>query len=131
MYSDRTEPLVLLYNGEGLSKLQGSAMGGESGSSKTSHLPDNSILQQNSPNPASKSTRITYTLPDASSQTAVRIFNTHGEVVMELKEGAKEAGEHQVALDLSSLPSGSYVYQVAAHLPAGERVSAKVMQVAK
>jgi hypothetical protein len=131
MYSDRTEPFVLLYNGEGLSKLLGSTLGGESESSMTSHLPDNSMLQQNSPNPASKSTRITSPLPDASSQTAVRIFYTHGEVVMELNEGAKEAGEHQVTLDLSSLPSGSYVYQIAAHFPAGEQVSAKVMQVAK
>jgi hypothetical protein len=128
-YQQMMESFVLLYNGEGVAKMLGSLS--DDAPIEVHGLPENSMLQQNSPNPASAMTTITYTLPEASTETTLRIFNTQGETVMELNEGAQSAGLHQAKVDVAKLPSGSYLYQLSARLPQGPQVSSKVMQVAK
>jgi hypothetical protein len=128
-YQKMIESFVLLYNGDGLAKL----FGGLSDESpiEVHGIPENSMLQQNSPNPASATTTITYTLPEASTETTLRIFNTQGEAVVELEEGAQSAGVHQAKVDVAKLPSGSYLYQLSVQLSQGPRVSSRVMQVTK
>jgi hypothetical protein len=124
-YISMIEPMLLLYDGEGLDKLVGSVMR----SSSVEGMPEVSLASQNTPNPAAETTSITITLPEASTQTTFRLLNTQGEVVMTLDKGALAAGSHAVAVDVSSLPSGSYLYQVRAHLSSGEKVTGRIMQV--
>jgi hypothetical protein len=128
-YQHEAEAFVLLYNGEGVAKLFGSLS--DESPIEVHGLPENSMLQQNSPNPASATTTITFTLPEASTETTLRIFNAQGEVVVELEEGAQSTGVHEIKVDVAELPSGSYLYQLSARLSQGPQVSSKVMQVAK
>jgi hypothetical protein len=128
-YQKMIESFVLLYNGDGVAKLLGSFP--DNAPIEVNGLPENSMLQQNSPNPASGTTVITYTLPEASTETTLRIYNAQGEVVVELEEGAQSAGVHEAKVDVADLPSGSYLYQLTARLSQGPQVSSMVMQVAK
>jgi hypothetical protein len=63
------------------------------------------------PNPASTSTTIELTL-DAPGTVDVMVVNTMGERVATLVLGHREAGAHRVSLDLSSVPTGSYMLVV-------------------
>ena len=82
-------------------------------------------LSQNYPNPFNPSTMIRYELPKASTVT-LQIFNTLGQHVATLVEGAKEAGAHQVRWSANA-PSGMYFYM----LSAGDFVGTKKMVLAK
>jgi hypothetical protein len=124
-YVTRIEPWLLLYDGSGLSNF----FSPMTKSVSMGAIPAVSLSEQNSPNPASQSTSIVITLPEASSATSIRVFNAQGEEVMKLEQGALDAGNHAVAVDVSNLPAGSYLYQVSAQLPAGEKMSSRVMQV--
>jgi hypothetical protein len=124
-YISMVEPWVLLYDGEGLAKLVGSV----TKSSAISSMPEVSLVEQNVPNPASDRTQIVITLPEPSSATMVRLYNGQGEEVLTLDQGALAAGSHTVTIEVADLPTGSYLYQVSAHLAGGEKVTAKLMQV--
>jgi len=66
-------------------------------------------LYDNHPNPFNSVTTIRYYLP---SEAAVNlsIFNSAGQVVAVLSNGARTAGDHSVQWDASGLPSGMYFY---------------------
>ncbi|HVZ39534.1 MAG TPA: T9SS type A sorting domain-containing protein [Candidatus Kapabacteria bacterium] len=126
MYRQKLEPFAMLYSGEALASM---ILGPDR--HVASPVPDHSMLAVNSPNPAAGTTTIGYTLPEASAQTSLRLLDARGEVVMEMNEGAKEAGSYSATMDVSKLSSGWYMYQLRAQLQNGEQVSSRVMQVTR
>lgn len=125
LYISRIEPFVMLYSGESLARLLGSV----TGANPASDLPEGSMLEQNAPNPASTSTTVTYTLPEASAETSISIIDARGRVVMQVDQGVRAAGVHSAAIDVSKLASGWYLYRLHTLLPRGPQVAARVMQV--
>lgn len=125
LYIAKIEPFVLLYSGESLAQMLGSV----TGANPAADFPEQSMLEQNAPNPASTSTTITYTLPEASAETSINIVDAQGRVLMQVDQGAQAAGVHTATVDVSKLTSGWYLYQLHTLLPRGPQVSARVMQV--
>jgi len=68
-------------------------------------------LFQNYPNPFNPTTTIRYGLP-ARSHVTLTVFNTLGQQIGELVNGATEAGYHEVQFDGASLASGVYFYTI-------------------
>lgn len=70
-------------------------------------------LEQNYPNPFNPSTTISYSIPD---DVAVRlaVYDALGREVAELVNGPQSAGTHSVNFDARALPSGQYLYRLAA-----------------
>jgi hypothetical protein len=64
-------------------------------------------LQQNYPNPFNPSTKIRFTIPQASVVN-LTVFNVIGEEVKALVNNYYEAGSHEVILNASNLTSGIY-----------------------
>ncbi len=89
-------------------------------------LPKTFVLEQNYPNPFNPSTVIRYQIPDASL-VSLRVYDTAGRLVSTLVNGNREAGEHQVSFDGSTLSSGVYLYQ----LEAGEYTASGKMVLLK
>jgi len=66
------------------------------------------------PNPSAGLTNISFTLPEAS-QVTLRVMDVTGKVVnSDISNVSYAAGSQNVKLDLSSLPSGSYLYELVA-----------------
>lgn len=70
-------------------------------------------VNQNQPNPFSNNTTITYTL-DQRADVNLTVYNVAGAKVMEMNEGSKNAGSHQILLSADNLNSGVYYYTVSA-----------------
>ncbi len=68
-------------------------------------------LAQNSPNPASQSATIRFTLPSASPVTLV-VYDLMGREVARLVDRTLDAGAHAATLDATALSSGTYVYRL-------------------
>lgn len=128
VYPFGIEPVVMLYDGTELGKLLGEE---SSGIIAGLELPDMSALRQNIPNPATSSTTITYVLNEASSATIIRIFDARGDLKETIDQGPRPAGEHSVNLNVSSYPSGAYLYHLTVRTNAGDRVYSRAMQVVK
>jgi len=71
--------------------------------------PEKFSLEQNYPNPFNPSTMIKFSLGKAG-YTTLKLYDVLGKEVAALVNGELEAGQHEVTLDASSLPSGSYFY---------------------
>lgn len=127
VYRQEAEAFVLLYNGAGLGKLLGAATRTEIPTA----FAESSALAQNTPNPASKTTTISYTLTEPSAATAIRVFDAKGEMVMELNQGARAAGTYQAELNVEELSSGWYLYQLATTTSRGDAVSSRALVVAR
>jgi hypothetical protein len=83
-------------------------------------------LAQNYPNPFNARTRITFELAQAG-EVSLDVFDITGRLVRTLANGRMAAGTHEVSLDARDLPSGVYVYRLAA----GDVVEAKKMVLIK
>lgn len=130
IYAFAIEPIVMLYDGTDLKTLLTGAM--PSGVTVGGmEIPEASALQQNVPNPASTTTSIHYTLSTPSAATALQIFNSNGELVASYDLGSRDAGEYDVAVDVTRFPSGSFVYRLTHSTAKGPRVYSKVMQVVR
>ena len=70
-------------------------------------------LAQNYPNPFNPTTTISYTLPKSSFVT-LKVYNLLGQEVAELVNETQFAGKHSVEFTGTDLPSGLYVYKIAA-----------------
>lgn len=61
------------------------------------------------PNPANNQATISYNLSKLS-QVNVQLFDMQGRLVMDLPQGSKAIGEHQLNVDVSALKTGIYFY---------------------
>lgn len=59
------------------------------------------------PNPFNPTTRLSFTLPEAT-EVDLRVYNLHGQEVATLASGPLAAGAHSVTFDAGVLPSGLY-----------------------
>jgi WD40 repeat protein len=84
------------------------------------------VLYQNVPNPFTEETTIRYTLPE-SGEVWLYITDALGNVVREVEQGRRNAGEHSVIVSAASLGSGPYFY----HVESGGRRSTRQMMVVR
>ncbi len=83
-------------------------------------------LSQNYPNPFNPLTTINYQVPELSYVT-MKVYNVLGNEVATLVNEEKAAGNYEVKLNASNLPSGVYFYQ----LHAGSFIETKKMILMK
>lgn len=89
----------------------------------SSIVPENLSLYQNYPNPFNPATNIRFDLTQSGS-VALEVFNLVGQKVAELVNGPLGAGSYNVSFNAGALPSGVYVYRLAA---GGQTVQKKMM----
>lgn len=70
---------------------------------------DTYALNQNYPNPVSKQTTITYTIP-RSEYVRLDLYNLMGEKVKTMVDATVDAGIHEVYFEKDNLPVGVYFY---------------------
>lgn len=75
------------------------------------NIPDKFALNQNYPNPFNPTTKINFDLAKASN-VKLTVYNSMGQVVMDLFNGNKPAGSYQAEFDGNSLASGTYFYRL-------------------
>ena len=68
-------------------------------------------LDQNYPNPFNPSTKIGFSIPNASEVTVI-VYNALGQHVATLLDSQMSAGAHQVTFDGTRLSSGLYFYRL-------------------
>lgn len=132
-------PFVMLYNGQGLVSLfHGLGLRQVEGVDLSTASIDGADLvvghsgvMQNSPNPASTSTLIAFRLAESSSTTSLKIYAASGQAMADIDLGSLPSGEHEVTIDVSVYPPGTYVYHLAARSTVGEEVFSKMMQVVR
>ncbi|MGE5430017.1 MAG: two-component regulator propeller domain-containing protein [Syntrophomonadaceae bacterium] len=83
-------------------------------------------LSQNYPNPFNPATTISYYLPHAT-EISLKLFDILGREAAILEEGFRQAGNHKVRFNASSLPSGVYIYR----LKAGDFIASKKLLLIK
>lgn len=83
-------------------------------------------LEQNYPNPFNPTTKIKYSIPEAS-QISLKIYDVLGNEVAQLVNQEKPAGSYEVEFNASSLSSGVYFYK----LKSGSFIQTKKMIVLK
>jgi hypothetical protein len=83
-------------------------------------------LSQNYPNPFNPSTRIDYSVPQAS-KVSLKIYDMLGREVASLVDEYKEIGTYTVTFDASNLAGGIYFYTISA----GDFVETKKMSLVK
>jgi len=88
--------------------------------------PASFYLSQNYPNPFNPSTKIDYSVPQAS-KVSLKIYDILGGEVAILVDEFKEAGTYTETFDASNLPGGIYFYTIAA----GNFMETKKMSLVK
>jgi hypothetical protein len=86
--------------------------------------PPGSWLEQNIPNPFTRSTTITFNIPDAC-QASLKIFDLCGRELMTLVTGIQAAGRISVEFNANGLVDGVYYYQ----LRTGNHVETKKLMI--
>ncbi|TKJ41266.1 hypothetical protein CEE37_06255 [candidate division LCP-89 bacterium B3_LCP] len=76
-------------------------------------IPDNFSLQGAYPNPFNPSTTLSFALPEAA-KVELQVFDISGRLVVNLIDGNRNAGIHQVTFDASGLASGVYICKLKA-----------------
>lgn len=89
-------------------------------------IPRGFALYQNFPNPFNPSTTIRYDLP-VRADVQLKIFDILGRELLVRRIAMQPAGTHEIRLDVSTLSSGTYFYQ----LRAGTFVQTKKMLILK
>lgn len=89
-------------------------------------IPEVFSLSQNYPNPFNPETTIEYSIP-VSSEVNLKIFDVLGREVSTIVNRFHQAGKYQITLNVSTLPSGIYYYQ----LKAGSLIQTKKLVVLK
>jgi len=85
--------------------------------------PQNYKLIDAYPNPFNPTTTLSYELQDACS-VSLNVFDIQGKQVVQLVDGYRNAGTHEVTFDAAGLSSGVYIYQLNAD---GVQTSGKMM----
>ena len=69
-------------------------------------------LEQNYPNPFNPSTKIEFSVPEATNVT-IRVMNLLGEEVTRIVDGVKYGeGKYSIEFSADDLPSGTYIYRM-------------------
>jgi hypothetical protein len=89
-------------------------------------LPQNFQLEQNYPNPFNPSTRIRYSIPEASF-ASIKVYDMLGKEVATLVNEEQSAGNYEVDFDATGLSSGIYFYK----LQAGNFIETRKMTILK
>ena len=84
-----------------------------SGIEDAQQIPETFTVYQNYPNPFNPTTNIKYRLPQ-SAPVSIEIFNLLGQKIETLVNTKMPAGLHEVEFNANDLPSGIYLYRVAA-----------------
>jgi len=79
-------------------------------------------LNQNRPNPAANNTTISYELAQAGNVT-IEVYDIAGKKVMDMNEGNKAAGNHNINLSTAGMNAGIYYYTLTSN---GQRASKKM-----
>jgi len=95
------------------------------GFDKFAHAPDY-MLEQNHPNPFSKTTTISWNCAKSNHQT-LKVFDVFGNAVATLVDGFRTSGRQIVDFEIKGLPEGVYFYQ----LQADGKVETKKMTVSR
>jgi hypothetical protein len=74
-------------------------------------LPANFELSQNYPNPFNPSTKINYSIAEASN-VKIAVFDILGREMEVLVDGYREAGNYELTFNGEKLPSGLYIYSL-------------------
>jgi len=71
-------------------------------------------LGEVNPNPAGSRVKFDYTVSFDNTQTSIVLYNSVGDEIVRIVDGAKEAGVHAVELDVDALgiPNGTYYYRM-------------------
>jgi hypothetical protein len=94
-------------------------------------VPDRFTLTGNHPNPFNPTTNISFDLPQ-SAAVSVTVYDMLGRQVMSLPETTFSAGSARtIAVDATSLASGTYMYRVSADMGANMRVETGSMVLMK
>lgn len=89
-------------------------------------IPDKFALNQNYPNPFNPTTKINFDLAKATN-VKLTVFNSLGQMVMNIFDGYQPAGSYQAEFNGNSLSSGTYYYR----LETESFVETKKMQLIK
>lgn len=90
------------------------------------NIPSQFSLSQNYPNPFNPVTKINFDLPK-SSNVKLNVFNSLGQLVMNIFDGYQPAGSYQAEFNGRNLSSGTYYYR----LEADNYTATKKMQLIK
>ncbi len=77
----------------------------------TGDIPEKYSLIQNYPNPFNSTTVIRYSLP-RNDLVKIKIFNTEGKEIHNVLDKYQSAGNYELQMDFSFLPSGTYFYKI-------------------
>jgi Secretion system C-terminal sorting domain len=89
-------------------------------------LPARFRLEQNYPNPFNPTTTINFSIPD-NELVNLKVYDVMGNEVAFLLNEEKEAGNHSIEFNASSLASGTYFYK----LQAGKNIETRKMLLLK
>lgn len=86
-------------------------------------------LEQNYPNPFNPITKIRFTIPEkVNGVVTLKVFDVLGNLVAELLNEEKSAGNHEIEFNSNGLSSGIYFYRLSASMgQAGELIETKKM----
>ncbi len=84
------------------------------------------MLSQNSPNPFTGSTSISFALP-TSGQVTLEMYDVYGRKLMTVLDDQRDAGQYTEQVDMAEYPAGTYYYK----LNAGGATAVKSMKLVK
>jgi hypothetical protein len=74
-------------------------------------VPSSFTLSQNYPNPFNPTTEIEYSVPQ-TGHVSLKVYNTQGQAVATLFDGAQQSGNYVATFDGAGLASGVYFYRL-------------------
>ena len=74
-------------------------------------IPDEYSLSQNYPNPFNPTTKIKFSLPEASN-VELKVYDALGNIVENLVNGSYNAGVYEVDFHAANISSGVYFYRL-------------------
>lgn len=126
LYDVIAEPILMLYNGSDITPMLTSAIAAPMPGVK---LDAGTSLAQSYPNPAQADATIEFTLASSSSNATLRLYDVTGSELLNRDLGTLSAGTHSEVIDVSTLPSGTYLYHLTVEGPEGSRVYSKSLEV--
>ncbi len=104
--------IYMISNNKGLYILRNNAITGL-GDFSNKKKPEYYQLSQNYPNPFNPTTIIRYSIPEGNFVT-IKLYDVLGNELKTLVKGYKPAGQYEIRIDGSELPSGVYFYRLEA-----------------